>query len=263
MLGAMCGDAIGSPYEFGNMKNYDFDLFVENCKLTDDSFMTAAVAEAIMSCQDIGELDSACSRQYRIFARNHIDAGYGGMFRKWALSDTTENLKSWGNGAAMRVSPVGWLFDNENDVIEAATKTAIPTHGSPEGIRGARAIALCVFLTRKGISKDKLKDRIETDFYYDLNEPIDSIRKWYKFDVSCQMSVPVGIRAYLESTNFEDAIRLAVSTGGDSDTIGTMTGAIAEAAYGVPDHISDKVLSMMSPDIASTYAKFAKRIQSI
>lgn len=260
MLGAICGDIIGSPYEFGGMKDYDFDLFVDKNHLTDDSFMTAAVAEAIMSCDDLDVLDKECVRAYRKFFKLHPDVGYGGMFKKWADSDTTRYLMSWGNGAAMRVTPVGWLFNCEEDVVAAATKTALPTHGSPESIRGARAIALCVFLTRKGYSKEELKEKIETDYYYDLNEPISSIREWYKFEVSCQASVPVAIRAYLDSVDFEDAIRLAVSVGGDSDTIGAMTGSIAEAAYGIPNSIESKVLSMLSDDVMDTYRTFCRVI---
>ena len=259
MFGAICGDVIGSPYEFGKMKDYDFELFEDQSRLTDDSFMTAAVARAIMT-GGLDDLDRRCAEQYRIFYKSHPDAGYGGMFSRWAKSGDPGYLKSWGNGSAMRVSPAGWLFDTEEDVIEAATKTALPTHGSPEGIRGARAIAICVFLARKGVSKDDIKKKIETDYYYDVDEPIASTRKWYKFDVSCQMSVPVAIRAFLESEDFEDAVRLAVSVGGDSDTIGAMVGAIAEAAYGVPSDISFNVLSRFTDDVSAVYAEFCKAV---
>lgn len=145
MLGAICGDVIGSPYEFGKMKNYDFDLFVDNSRLTDDSFMTAAVAAALLSNDSIETLDQECAKQYKIFTRNHLDAGYGKIFKEWALSDDAEYKMSWGNGSAMRVSPVAYFYNSPEEVIDAATKTALPTHGSPEGIRGAAAIALSVF----------------------------------------------------------------------------------------------------------------------
>lgn len=244
MLGAICGDIIGSPYEFGGVKDEDFELFVEDSRLTDDSYMTLAIADALMALSpehryDWDALSGQCSLRMRKFGLAHPKAGYGGMFVKWLEGVLADGLGSWGNGSAMRVSPVAWFYDEPDDVLAAAEATALPTHSSPEGIRGAKAIAAATFFARIGENKFFIADYIEKTFYYDLRRSIDEIRPEYSFDVSCAGSVPVAIRAFLDSDSYEDAIRKAVSVGGDSDTIGAMAGAIAEAFYGgVPEHIA-------------------------
>ena len=257
MLGAICGDIIGSPYEFGNIKTTRFPLFIDKCHPTDDSIMTLAVASALMkvderpsSIQGQKAISKAVAREMRRVGFNHMDVGYGGKFRKWLEGRIPDGYGSWGNGSAMRVSPVAWRYEYITEVLWAAEATCLPTHNSPEGIRGAKAIAAATFLARKGADKDYIRRYVEDNFYYDLNTPIDMIRPTYSFDVSCAGSVPVAIRSFLESTDYEDCIRKVISLGGDCDTTAAMAGAIAEAYYGgVPDAIAKKCREMLSPDL--------------
>ena len=256
MFGAICGDIIGSPYEFGQMKNYNFRLFVPDAHPTDDGILTCAVAQAILDLDniyDFDELEEHCATRLIEFGRNHLNVGYGGNFRKWLLGEITGRQKSWGNGSGMRVSAVAWAYDNLDYVEVAARASAIPTHGSPEGIRGAKAIAAATYLARSGYDKEEIKDYIERKFYYDLDRTIDEIRPTCSFDVSCMGSVPVAIRAFLDGHDWESCVRNAVSVGGDADTIGAMTGAIAEAYYdGVPEAIRDRCLDMLPNDMKRT-----------
>jgi hypothetical protein len=175
------------------------------------------------------------------------DAGYGGSFLKWLLSEDSQPYNSWGNGSAMRVSPVGWLLHSLEATEDVAEISAAVTHNHPEGIKGAQAVASAIYLARNGKTKDEIKSYIENRYGYNLNRTLDEIRPFYSFDVSCQGSVPEAIIAYLESENFEDAIRNAISIGGDSDTIAAITGSIAEAAYGIPDDIKNKALEYLTP----------------
>lgn len=178
------------------------------------------------------------AQTYRYWGRAYPDAGYGRSFWHWAKSATAEPYNSWGNGSAMRVSPIGFYYETIAQVLSKAKESAEITHNHPEGIKGAQAVAACIFLARKGKSKTVIKEYIETRFQYNLSQSLDQIRPWYKFDVSCQGSVPQAITAFLESRDFEDAIRSAVSLGGDSDTIACITGAIAEAYYQfIPEHM--------------------------
>jgi ADP-ribosylglycohydrolase len=225
MLGAIAGDIIGSVYEHHPIKTTDFPLFVLTSTFTDDTVLTVAVAHAILH-----GLDYAAT--LREFGRRYPHAGYGGSFLRWLASDEMGPYNSWGNGSAMRVSPVGWAFDDEETVLAQAEASAAVTHNHPEGIKGAQATALAVFLARTGASKEDIRARIAATFGYDLSRTVEQIRPTYQFDISCQGTVPEAIITFLDSRDYEDAVRLAVSLGGDSDTLACIAGAIAHAYYG-------------------------------
>jgi ADP-ribosylglycohydrolase len=224
MLGAIVGDVIGSTREHAPLKTTAFTLFDPTSRFTDDSVLTVATAQAILRGAPYEEA-------YADFGKRYPDAGYGVGFRGWLFSDGAP-VQSWGNGAAMRVSPVGWAFNNIEDVLVEAGRTAAITHGHPEGIKGAQAVALAVFMARAGASKEEIRRRVAARFAYDLHRTISDIRPVYTLDLSCQGSVPEAIIAFLDSTSFEDAVRLAVSLGGDADTQASIAGAIAHAYYG-------------------------------
>src|SRR4051794_32513520 len=211
MLGAIAGDIIGSIYEHRNIKTTRFPLFHPLCRFTDDTVLTVALADSLLHGTRFVDL---LKRYYRAYPR----AGYGGMFHEWAQAEDSRPYNSWGNGSAMRVSPVGFAFDTLEDVLERARRSAEVTHDHPEGIKGAQAVASAIFLARTGKGKEHIKNYVEAAFGYDLGTPLDEIRESYEFDVSCQGSVPQAIRAFLESDDFEDAIRRAISIGGDRDT---------------------------------------------
>ncbi|MGC8491945.1 MAG: ADP-ribosylglycohydrolase family protein [Syntrophobacteraceae bacterium] len=224
MLGAIAGDIIGSVYEHRPIKTVQFPLFEDRSRFTDDSVLTLAVACSILDKSDYAETLKA-------FGRNYPDAGYGAAFHKWLNSSENRPYNSWGNGAAMRVSPVGFAFNTLEEVLCEAKKTAAVTHDHPEGIKGAQATALAVFLARTGSTKEEIRREITRRFGYDLERTIDQIRPGYSFDVSCQGTVPQAITAFLDSHDFEDAVRLAVSLGGDSDTLACIAGGISHAFY--------------------------------
>lgn len=251
MLGAIAGDIIGSVYEWHNITTTDFPLFDPLCTFTDDTVLTVAVADAILSYTDYGP---KLKEWYRLFP----DRGYGSGFRRWARSGTRRGT-SMGNGSAMRVSPVGFAFNTLEDVLEEARKSALPSHSHPEGIKGARSIASAIFLARTGNSKDDIRSYIQGTFGYDLNRSLDDIRPGYHFDATCPGSVPEAIIAFLESNDFEDAIRKAISLGGDSDTIGCIAGGIAEAFYGIPDDIRARTLDELDDALVSIVENFNRR----
>ena len=273
MLGAITGDIIGSIYEANNIKTKKFDLFTDKNRFTDDTVMTFAVAEALMN----GGGDENFIRFMKRYGLLYPRAGYGGTFVRWLASDTTEPYNSWGNGSAMRVSSCGWIANLDIPIEEGlkltedlAKKSAEVTHNHPEGIKGAQATAVSIFFMRHGKSKnaikeykDKLKDYIKDRFEYDLDFTIEEIRPIYRFDVSCQGSVPPAIVSFLESENFEDAIRNAISIGGDSDTIGAITGSIAEAAYGIPEDIKEKSMSYLDGRLKGVYENWIKFVESL
>ncbi len=239
MKGAIIGDIIGSRFEVSNYKGKDFELFTPRSTFTDDTVLTVAVADAILKGLPYEET-------VRAYAQRYPDAGYGGTFYQWMMGQIEGPYNSWGNGSAMRVSPVGFAFDSKDKVLREAEKSAAITHNHPEGIKGAQAIALGVFLARNGAKKEKIKEEIEKAFGYDLSRRIEDIRPTYTFDVSCQGSVPEAIIAFLESTGFEDAIRTAISLGGDSDTIACMAGALAEAFYrDIPEEMEEEAMSRL------------------
>jgi ADP-ribosyl-[dinitrogen reductase] hydrolase len=256
ILGAISGDIIGSVYEWHNVKSLDFDLFCPESRFTDDSVLTLATMYALINNADYAQT-------YHTFGRKFPNVGYGHSFRIWLSSDNPKPYKSWGNGSAMRVSPVGWFYNSIDDTLLEAKKSAVVTHNHPEGIKGAQATAVAVFLARTGKSKDEIKSYISDKFGYNLNRKIDDIRPGYEFDVSCQGSVPEAIIAFLESTDFESAIRLAVSIGGDSDTIACITGGIAEAFYqNVPDKIADIVLYNLPGELIRVIEEFSNQTNS-
>jgi ADP-ribosylglycohydrolase len=224
MFGASIGDIVGSVYEKREVKSTNFELFTKFSRFTDDTVMTIATADCILQDGDYTEF-------YQKYGQKYPEKGYGGTFQNWIFAENPQPYNSWGNGSAMRVSPVAYIFDDINDVLDEAKKSAEVTHNHPEGIKGAQAIAAAIFLANNDIDKAGIKDYVQKKFDYDLNRKIDDIRKTYKFDVSCQGSVPESIIAFFESTDFESAIRLAISLGGDADTLAAMAGAIAEAFY--------------------------------
>ncbi len=242
MLGAITGDIIGSIYEFESEKNKDFKLFGEECHLTDDSMMTIAVgcACAKADLSDEEDFKSWVIYYMRKIGREFPSAGYGHHFFRWIKSDFMGAYNSCGNGSAMRVSPVAWMAESLEETEKLAKWSAEVTHNHPEGIKGAQAVAAAIYLARAGKSKAEIKTYIEQN-YYILDFTLDEIRPTYEFDVTCQGSVPHAIQCFLESTDFEDAIRNAISLGGDGDTQAAMAGAIAEAYYKIPDAIKDAV----------------------
>lgn len=250
MLGAIAGDIIGSVYEFHNIKTKDFPLFDSRCFFTDDTVLTVAVADTILNG---GEYLSNIKEYYY----RYPNAGYGGRFRRWAKSDSMAAYNSWGNGSAMRVSAVGFAFDDFETVLAEAIQSASVTHNHPEGIKGAQATAAAIFLGRTGRSKQEIASYIETNLGYDLTPSLDEIRPNYEFNESCQETVPQAIIAFLESTDFEDAIRNAISLGGDSDTLACITGGIAQAFYGgVPEAIARQTLARLDKPLRSVTEEF-------
>jgi ADP-ribosylglycohydrolase len=253
VIGAIAGDVIGSVYEWNNIKTKDFPLFADRCTFTDDSVLTIALADSILS-----------GRPYRDnlkrFFRLYPDRGYGGSFNAWARSSSQKPYNSWGNGAAMRISPAGYAYDDLGIVLQRAKEFTEITHDHPEGIKGAQATAAAIFLSRAGKSKAEIRESIETEFQYDLSRHVDEIRPAYRFDVSSQGTVPQAIRAFIDSTDFEDAIRTAVSLGGDTDTLACITGGIAQAFYGsIPETIQREVYSILDDFLGGITAKFMER----
>ena len=247
MLGAIIGDLVGSRFEFENIHTKDFEFFHPKCSITDDTILTVAIAQALLSCQgDYTQLEKMTITYMREIRGTYPLAFYGRMFRDWLTTDTPQPYNSFGNGAAMRVSPCGFAADSLEQAIELSRAVTRVTHNHPEGIKGAEATAVAIYLAKNGISMDKIRHCIHT-LYYDLDFKLDDIRDSYSFDESCQGTVPQAIVAFLESTNFEDAIRNAISIGGDSDTIAAITGSIAEAYYGVPEDMKALALTFL-PD---------------
>lgn len=253
MLGAIAGDLIGSIYEHHNIKRTDFPLFDPRCRFTDDTVMTVAVADAILSGTDYRE-------KLREWYRLYPERGYGPDFRRWAASEATVQGYSMGNGSAMRVSPVGFAFDSLEKVLEEARKSAEPSHGHPEGIKGAQAVASAVFFARTGSTKAAIKEYVEETFGYNLSERLNGIREYYRFDVTCPGSVPQAILAFLESDDYEDAIRKAISLGGDSDTIACIAGGIAHAFYKtIPAEIIHGVMEVLDERLKTIVIRFMER----
>ena len=253
MLGAIAGDIIGSIYEGLPIKSKNFPLFEDRSAFTDDTVLSVAVAHSILSGQDYAE-------SLKNFGRRYPRAGYGGTFRRWLLASDSAPYNSWGNGAAMRVSPVGFAFESVEDVLIEAARSAAVSHDHPEGIKGAQATALAVFLARKSASKEEIQTEISDRFAYNLDRKLDDIRGGYVFDVSCEGSVPESILAFLESEDFEDAVRNAVSLGGDADTMACIAGAVAHAYYGpVPDEIESQVRRRLTPDLLQVLNQFDAR----
>ena len=241
MIGAIAGDMIGSPYERYPIKHTNFDSLVSS--FTDDTVLTIAIAYSILNEADIAS-------SLKKFAQKYHSLPYGRAFRKWMWSWDDLPYNSFGNGSAMRVSPVGFAYDSIEDVLHQAKRTAGVTHNHPEGIKGAQAVALAIYLSRTGESKETIRKEISERFSYDLNRTVDQIRPEYKFDVSCQGSVPESIIAFLDSDSYEDAIKKSISLGGDADTMACITGGIAQAFYKkIPDRIVSDVNRKLSGDL--------------
>lgn len=253
MIGAIAGDIIGSVYEGRPIKTKEFDLFSPHARFTDDTVLTVALAEAILTGRDYGML-------MKDYYRRYPHAGYGGMFRQWAREEDSRPYNSFGNGSAMRISPVGFACASLEEVLDKARHFTVCTHSHPEGVKGAQATAAAIFMARTGHSKKEIREYIEQTFAYDLSRTVHEIRPTYRFDVTCQGSVPEAIIAFLDSEGYEDAVRTAVSLGGDSDTQACITGGIAEAFYGgVPDGIRDRVLAILTDDLRSVTLAFMAR----
>ncbi len=254
MYGAILGDIVGSPYEFdcNNYKAKDFPLFSRRSDFTDDTVMTLAVAKALLGTrgQDDAAIKAALVNEMQRLGRAYPDRGYGTHFGGWLYEDAPQPYHSYGNGSAMRVSPAAWLSESMEEALHLAQLTAEVTHDHPEGIKGAQAVAAAIFLARTGQSKAEIKAYAECKFGYDLNHTCDEIRPTYHHVESCQETVPQAITAFLESSDFEDALRTAVSLGGDSDTLAAITGSIAEAFYGVPEDLKQECRKRLTPELA-------------
>ena len=255
IIGAIAGDIIGSVYEWNNIKTVNFDLFSNRSTFTDDSVLTIATMDVLINKGNYTET-------YQSFGRTYSNKGYGHHFRDWIISKNPMPYNSWGNGSAMRVSPVGWYGNTLDEVMDEAKRSAEITHNHSEGIKGAQATAAAIHLARTGKSKNDIKNFITDNFAYDLNRKIDDIRPGYEFDVSCQGSVPEAIIAFLESTDFENAIRLAVSIGGDSDTIACITGGIAEAYYRkIPLEIIETIIKILDKKLLNIVKNFSNKFK--
>jgi ADP-ribosylglycohydrolase len=252
MIGAIAGDVIGPVHEHRGTKSTAFPLFEHRSRFTDDTVLTIATAHAILT-------GTPYDTAYRTFGRAYPDAGYGGSFHRWLMSDEPRPYNSFGNGSAMRVSPVGFAFDGIDAVLQEAARSAAVTHDHREGIKGAQAVALAVFMARTGSSRADIRDELVRRFRYDLHRTIDDIRSHYSWSVSCQGSVPHAIVAFLDSTSVESAIRLAVSLGGDADTQAAIAGGIAEAFYGeVPEAIVAGVRERLPADFIAILEAFTR-----
>ena len=262
MLGSIIGDIVGSIYEFDNIKTKDFEFFSDKGSYTDDSILTLATADWLLNGGDLAHYYS----QYGV-ENPWPMGGYGGGFQLWIVRSNRQNdfrpYNSCGNGSAMRIGPVGWAFDTKEEVLAKAKESAECTHNHPEGITGAQATALCILMSRQGVTKEEIRKEIEKEFGYDLNFTCDGIRPTYTWGGTCQDSVPQAIVAFLDGKDFEDCIRNAISIGGDSDTIGCITGSIAEAFFGIPHDIREKGLSYLPQgfkDIVLTFeAKYGTK----
>lgn len=253
MYGAILGDMVGSPYEFdrGN-KSKDFEFWNSRCRFTDDSVMSIAVADALMNVGLDGseeEIKKSVVEAMRDWGHRYPHAGYGGRFAGWLHSSDPQPYNSWGNGSAMRVSSVGWLYESLDRTREVARWTAEVTHNHPEGIKGAEATASAIFIARNGAAKNEIREYIIHEFGYDLSRTCDEIRPSYRHVVSCQQTVPEAVTAFLEGEDFEDVIRTAVSLGGDCDTLTCIAGGIAEAFYEIPLGMKAEVKSRLKKDM--------------
>ncbi len=264
MYGAIIGDMIGSPYEFDRGdKTKDFPLFDYGARFTDDSVMTIAIWEGIREVgpdADEKTMKDAMIRSMKHWGRKHPNAGYGGKFYRWLMGEDTEPYNSFGNGSAMRVSSVGWLYDSLERTREVARWTAEVTHNHPEGVKGAESIASAMYMARTGCNKQEIKEYITREFGYDLDRTLDEIRPNYHMDATCQGSVSEAIIAFLEGTDYEDVIRGAISIGGDTDTLGAMAGAIGEAMYGVPEELKEQCRQRLDGSMNSALKSFEERV---
>ena len=261
MLGSIIGDIVGSVYEINNIKTKEFDFFHPQGSFTDDSILTIATADWILNGGEIATYYAKYAEQYP-----WPMGGYGGGFKLWSVQAITKQIyrpyNSYGNGSAMRVSPVGWTCNTKEEVLAKAKESAECTHNHPEGIKGAQATALAIMMARQGYSKEEIRAEIERTFSYNLQFTCDEIRSTYAWESSCQGTVPPAIIAFLDAENFEDAIRNAISIGGDSDTLGSITGSIAEAFFGVPNRLREQALNYLPKSFQDIITEFEKQYGS-
>lgn len=259
MIGAIIGDIVGSRFEWDNHRSKSFDLFTDDCFFTDDSIMSLAICDALMeSADNHHDLSEQAIRSMHTIGRPYPDCGYGGRFFDWMYSNTPTPYNSFGNGAAMRVSGCGYVGHTLDEVTNLSRAVTEVTHNHPEGLKGAEATAIAVFLGRTGKTLDEIHSHITAN-YYPLDFTLDGIRETYQFNETCQDTVPQAFEAFFESTSFEDAIRNVISVGGDSDTLAAITGAIAEAYYGVPTEIRQQALSFLDETLLGILMEFEKR----
>ncbi len=252
MLGAIAGDIIGSIYEHRTIKTTDFPLFGKGCAATDDSVLTIATADALMQGKNF-------ARCYRSYARRYPNAGYGAMFLRWMADDRAGPYNSFGNGSAMRVSPVGWFAESRDQALNLAADSARVTHDHPEGIKGAQAVALAIRLALAKTSGENIARQVTEEFGYDLSVPVARIRDNYGFDVTCQGSVPQALRCAIEARSYEESVRMAVSLGGDTDTQACIAGSVTEARFGLPADIADRAIGYLDDELRSVVRRFLKR----
>lgn len=256
IIGAICGDIIGSTRERSELKTKDFELFPPESRVTDDTIMTLAVARWL--CQDRNSREVLVNN-LQTFGNDYPYAGYGGRFHNWLAQEDPQPYGSWANGSAMRVSPCAWVGESMEEVQNLAYTSAAVTHNHPEGIKGALATADAIYLARIGAKKEEIKDHIEVRYHYDLDFELDDIRPFYGFDVSCAGSVPESIVCFLEADDFEDTIRNAVSLGGDSDTMAAIAGSIASAYWDVPNRIAFKAIHRLDYDLLRVLIDFDEK----
>jgi ADP-ribosylglycohydrolase len=256
MLGAIAGDVIGSVHEFIATKTMDFELFVNGTRFTDDTVLAVAVADCLLNGGDYVDA-------FHEYFAAYPDAGFGARFYDWANTRSREPYGSFGNGSAMRVPAVAYAFDSLERVLDEAARSAGVTHDHPEGIKGAQATAAAIFMARHGETKRAIKARVEGMFGYDLNRSVDTLRPTYRFDETCQGTVPQALIAFLESTSYEDAVRKAISLGGDADTLACITGGIAEGHYGgVPADIANRTLALLDDRLRRIVTQFSRRYRT-
>ena len=255
MLGAIIGDIIGSTYEFKNADRYDFDPFPTGSAFTDDTVLTIAIADAILNNRNYSET-------VREYALNYPGRGYGGWFSQWIYTDNPKPYNSYGNGSAMRVSPIGWAFDSLGETLKEAEKSSAITHNHHEGKKGAKVVAAAIFLARNGYGKKEIKEFIEKSYSYNLSRTLAQIKPFYSFNETCQKTVPEAITCFLESEDFEDAIRKAIWLGGDSDTLACITGGIAEAFYKkIPEEWIEKSIGILDEKLKSMVSRFQSKFK--
>ncbi len=255
MFGAITGDIIGSPFKYLGFKGMDFSLFSEKSGITDDTVLIVAVADALLH-----DLDFA--QTLKSYGRRFPNAGYGGSFHKWMFSDSLEPNMSWGTGCATRTSPIGFFYNEAPPVLQAARKCASATHNHSEGIKGSQAVSYGIYLARQGSSKAHIREEIYRWFGYNLNCALDNLRPAYRFDISCQGTVPPAFIAFFESTDYESAVRNAVSLGGDADTLACIAGALAEAFYKeIPAEIIKETRSRLPQDFLDIIDEFYQVVE--
>lgn len=267
MIGAIIGDVIGSVFEWHNTKTTDFELFSKESRFTDDTVMTVAIADALLDKQNYrnpikDEIESRkiYTGKLRQYGHRYPDVGYGSMFNNWLTDNSQKPYNSYGNGSAMRVSSIGFAANSIEEALKESKRSARVTHNHREGIKGAQAVAVAIFLAKSGENKENIKRSIERMFKYNLNRKLDDIRNIYKFDSSCQGSVPEAIIAFLESEDFEDAVRKAISIGGDSDTIACITGGIAQAFYNkIPVEIINDTMFRLDIGLKTVIKEFNQK----